>query len=69
MDVKGAHVLHRAIEQNRHWRRAAGVADGRQPDRDPDRSYLVEFVDGIRRYRLHDGREFEKRLRGDLWTT
>jgi hypothetical protein len=68
MDARGAHVLHRAIEQNQHWRSAAGVRDGRQAQRDPDRSYLVEFVDGIRRYRFHDGSEFEKRLRGDVWT-
>jgi hypothetical protein len=67
MDPKGAEHLRRAIEQQAHWRKAAGVQDGRQPLRDPDVSQLVEFVDAVRRYRSADGKQFEKLLLDGLW--
>jgi hypothetical protein len=68
MDAEGAQHLRRAIEQHEHWRRAAAVRDGRQDARDPDVSHLVEFSDALRRYRLRDGRVFEKRLLDGCWT-
>ena len=67
MDATGARHLLRSIEQQRHWRRAEAVRDGRQPHRDPDVSNLVEFDDRCRRYRSRDGREFEKRLLEGCW--
>jgi hypothetical protein len=67
MDAVGAQHLRRAIEQQRHWRRAAAVRDGRQPLRDPDASNLVDFAGSVRRYRSRDGYVFEKRLRDDAW--
>jgi len=67
MDAEGAQHLRRAIEQHEHWKRAAAVRDGRQAARDPDVSNLIEFGDRLRRYRLRDGREFEKRLLDGSW--
>jgi hypothetical protein len=67
MDAVGAQHLQRAIAQQRHWRQAAAVREGRQPFRDPDVSHLVEFAGVLRRYRSHDGRVYEKRLRDGVW--
>jgi hypothetical protein len=68
MDVRGAQLLQRRLEQQQHWRQAAAVGDGRQPVRDPDQSQLVDFAGFVRRYRTPDGEEFEKRLDNDgLW--
>ena len=67
MDAIGAQHLRRAIEQQRHWRQAVAVREGRQPVRDPDVSQLVDF-DGLRRrYRSSDGKVFEKRLLDGCW--
>ena len=68
MDAIGAQHLRRAIEQQRHWRTAAAVREGRQDGRDPDVSHLVEFDETLRRYRARDGRVFEKRLLNGCWT-
>jgi hypothetical protein len=68
MDVLGAQLLRRTIEQQQHWRQAAAVVDGRQPIRDPDQAHLVEFAGPVRRYRASNGESFEKRLDDDgLW--
>ncbi len=67
MDAVGAQHLQRSIEQQRHWRQATAVREGRQPVRDPDVSELVEFDGEPRRYRSRDGREFEKRLLDGCW--
>jgi hypothetical protein len=68
MDAIGAEHLRRAIEQQRHWRTAQAVRDGRQEGRDPDASNLVDFEEKLRRYRSRDGRLFEKRLLNGCWT-
>jgi hypothetical protein len=68
MDAIGAQHLRRAIEQQRHWRLAAAVREGRQEGRDPDASNLVDFDDTRRTYRSRDGRVFEKRLLNGCWT-
>jgi hypothetical protein len=67
MDVLGAQLLQRTIEQQQHWRQATAVIEGRQPTRDPDQSQLVDFAGAIRRYRASDGESFEKRLHDGLW--
>ncbi len=68
MDVLGAQLLRRTIEQQQHWCQAAAVVDGRQPIRDPDQAHLIEFGGPVRRYRASDGESFEKRLDDDgLW--
>jgi hypothetical protein len=67
MDAVGAQHLRRAIEQQRHWRQASAVLDGRQPGRDPNVSELVDFVGARRRYRSRDGQVFEKRLLDGCW--
>ena len=67
MDAIGAQHLRRSIEQQRHWRQAAAVREGRQPVRDPDVSHLVDFAGARRRYRSGDGYVFEKRLRDGCW--
>ena len=67
MDATGAQHLRRAIEQYRHWRLAAAVRVGLQPERDPDAADLVELDDELRRYRSRDGRSFEKRLVDGCW--
>jgi hypothetical protein len=67
MDAVGAQHLQRSIEQQRQWRRAAAVLEGRQPLRDPDVSDLVDFDGECRRYRARDGRVFEKRLLDGCW--
>jgi hypothetical protein len=67
MDAIGAQHLRRAIEQQRHWRQAVAVREGRQPVRDPDVSRLVDFAGLRRRYRSRDGKVFEKRLFDGCW--
>jgi hypothetical protein len=67
VDAVGAQHLLRSIEQQRHWRRAEAVRDGRQPVRDPDVSELVDFAGERRRYRSRDGSIFEKRLLDGCW--
>jgi hypothetical protein len=67
MDAIGAQHLCRAIEQQRHWRQAAAVREGRQPVRDPHVSELVEFAGARRRYRSASGYVFEKRLLDGCW--
>jgi hypothetical protein len=67
VDANGAAYLHRAIEQQQHWRQAVAVRDGRQPGRDPDVVHLVDCGDRIRTYRTGDGEEFVKRLEDDAW--
>lgn len=67
MDALGAQHLCRSIEQQRHWRQAAAVRDGRQPVRDPDVAELVDFAGRRRSYRSRDGFVFEKRLLDGCW--
>jgi hypothetical protein len=67
MDAIGAQHLRRAIEQQRHWRKAVAVREGRQPGRDPDVAQLVDFAGSSRRYRSRDGMIFEKRLLDGCW--
>ena len=67
MDALGAQHLRRSVDQQRHWRQAAAVREGRQPLRDPDVSHLVEFDGARRRYRSRDGYVFEKRLLDGCW--
>ena len=67
MDALGAQHLRRAIAQQRHWRQAAAVRDGRQPTRDPDVAELVDFSGMRRSYRSRDGAVFEKRLFDGCW--
>jgi hypothetical protein len=62
MDTNGARHLSRRLESQAHWRRAPAVQNGEQPNADPDAHQLVDFEDGLRRYRdglckrLVDGR-------------
>ena len=67
MDVLGAQLLRRTIEQQQHWRQATAVIEGRQPTRDPDRSDLIDFAGAVRRYEATDGESFEKRLHDGRW--
>ena len=67
VDVIGAQHLLRAIEQQRHWRQAAAVRDGRQAGRDPHSAELIELGQALRRYRSRSGRVFEKRLLDGCW--
>jgi hypothetical protein len=67
MDAIGAQHLRRDLAQQKHWRLAAAVRDGRQHGRDPDASNLVEYDATLRRYRSRDGRTFEKRLLDGCW--
>lgn len=63
MDGNGARHLRRRLESHEHWRQAEAVQTGAQPAGDPDVHELVEFAEGIRRYR--DG--FSKRLVDGRW--
>jgi hypothetical protein len=62
MDPNGARHLRRRLDSHANWQRAASVQNGEQPHADPDASDLLEFEDGVRRYReglckrLIDGR-------------
>jgi hypothetical protein len=66
MDVSGAEALRLRLEQQRHWRLAAAVRDGRQPPIDPDSHALSELHQGERVYRPAAGR-YVKRLIGGSW--
>jgi hypothetical protein len=56
MDAAGAEELRKRIEEQRHWRRAAAVRDGRQPATDPDQFELEEIGEDVRYY----GREQQR---------
>jgi hypothetical protein len=62
MDPNGARHLRRRLDSHANWQRAASVQNGEQPRADPDGPDLLEFEDGVRRYReglckrLIDGR-------------
>ena len=66
MDAAGARALQRRIAQQAHWRQAAAVREGRQPDMDPDLEALLEVRGGERVYRDDSG-PFVKRLVGGAW--
>jgi hypothetical protein len=51
MDGDGARHLRRRLESHEHWQQAEAVRTGAQPTADPDLNELVEFADGVRRYR------------------
>jgi hypothetical protein len=71
MDANGARELAKRLEAQDHWRQAKSVQSGAQPAADPDAHALVEFEDGIRRYRA-DGDERTalcKRLVDGRWET
>ncbi len=51
MDANGARELSRRLEAQEHWRQAAAVQAGEQPDSDPDGPDLEELGEGIRLYR------------------
>jgi hypothetical protein len=71
VDVAGARRLSWRIEQQRHWRQAAAVADGRQPATDPDTDTLESFEGSERVYaaRLtnHGTVRLHKRLVDGVW--
>jgi hypothetical protein len=62
MDPNGARHLRRRLDSHANWQRAPSVQNGEQPHADPDAADLIEFEDGVRRYRdglckrLIDGR-------------
>ncbi len=59
MDTAGARALKDRIEQRLQWQGAASVADGRQPQTDPDGERLESFEDDVRRY--HSTQKIEYR--------
>jgi hypothetical protein len=81
MDVLGARVLHKRLDQQAHWVQAEATRDGRQPRTDPDSSRLEELGDGVRFYgRAQDRRTLDgapalvtrrlcKRIVGGRWET
>jgi hypothetical protein len=72
VDVSGAKRLSWRIEQQKHWRQAAAVSDGRQPATDPDLDTLESLEGTVRVYapRLtHRGVvRLRKRLADGVWT-
>ena len=62
MDTTGARHLRRRLDSHANWQRASSVQNGEQPRADPDAPDLIDFEDGVRRYRdglckrLIDGR-------------
>jgi len=66
MHVSGAAALRSRLEQQRHWRLADGVQEGRQPRVDPDLSVLRAFRDTERWYDDDEG-SFVKRLIDGDW--
>ncbi len=71
MDALGARSLSKRLEQQRHWRQAEAVLDGRQPPVDPDSHELEGMDDGIRLYSLRNiGGQTQrvcKRLVDGMW--
>ena len=66
MHVSGSVALRSRLEQQQHWRLAAGVQDGRQPRTDPDAHALREFQGNERWYDDDEG-SFVKRLLDGSW--
>jgi hypothetical protein len=60
MDVDGAPLQQRVLEEQEHWRPSGGVIDGRVAARDAERSQLVGFAGRVRRCRSSDGGSFER---------
>jgi hypothetical protein len=56
LDAAGAEELRKRLEEQRHWRQAEAVRDGRQPATDPDQLELEEIGEGVRYY----GREQQR---------
>ena len=63
MDRQGAQHLRRRLDSHAQWQRAPAVQNGEQPRTDPDAPDLIEFDEGVRRYR--DG--LCKRLVDGCW--
>jgi len=66
MDTAGAAALRDRLEQQRHWRLATAVLEGRLPRSDPDAAALRELRGDERLYEGADG-PFLKRLIGGAW--
>ena len=66
MHVSGAAALRSRLEQQRHWRLAAAVLDGRLPRTDPD-AHVLQEIRGEERVYADEHGSFVKRLIDGDW--